>query len=144
MQASYNTGNSVHIPSVTITWERSGSFHVQQFLKLYKYMRLNQQYPTPWSLVFLEKPTFTHPTNKLLAFCGARGLNTLFTRTATGLYPEPDEFSPHPHPTSLTCISSHLRLGLPSGSFTYVFRPKLCMQCFLSRACYMLYTSHIH
>jgi hypothetical protein len=39
---------------------------------------------------------------------------------ATGPYPEPDESSSHPHPSSLRSIlmlPSYLRLGLMSGLF---------------------------
>jgi hypothetical protein len=41
-------------------------------------------------------------------------------RPSTGPYPEPDQFSPY-HPIlslgSILIVSSHLRLGLPSGLF---------------------------
>jgi hypothetical protein len=46
---------------------------------------------------------------------------------ATDFRPETDKSSPHPHPMSLRSIlviSSHLRLGLPNGLFSYGFPAK--------------------
>ena len=51
---------------------------------------------------------------------------------ATCPYPEPARSSPYPpHPTSwrsILILSSHLRLGLPSGSFPQVSPPKPCIR----------------
>jgi hypothetical protein len=47
---------------------------------------------------------------------------------ATGLCPEPDAFSPKPHPISqrpVLIVSSHLRLSLLSGLFPSEFTTKI-------------------
>jgi hypothetical protein len=52
---------------------------------------------------------------------------------ATCPYPEPDQSSLRPHPTtrrSILILSSHLRLGFPSGSFPQVSPQKPCVHLF--------------
>jgi hypothetical protein len=48
------------------------------------------------------------------------GLLPRLQMPATCLYPEPDQSIPSPNPTSwrsILILSSHLRMGLPSGLF---------------------------
>jgi hypothetical protein len=83
--------------------------------------------PTPWSRVLLEKPTIAHLLKNFPTFHGTRSSLSCQQEPASGLHPEPEEPSPHTHPISLTSIvtlSSHLRLGLPSGLFALCFPTK--------------------
>ena len=73
---------------------------------------------TPWDRVLLEKLTRSWLVKKLTAFYGIRRFITAFTRAATCTYPEPDQSSPCPQPTSWRSnliLSSHL---FPSGFST--------------------------
>jgi hypothetical protein len=76
---------------------------------------------TPWSRVLPEKLKRPKLLKKFPAFYRTRRFITAFTRARSCPYPEPDWSSPcPPHPTSrrsILILSSHLRLGLPSGSF---------------------------
>jgi hypothetical protein len=60
-------------------------------------------------------------------------------------YPEPAQSSPCPHSTSwrpILILSSHLRLGLPSGRLPSVSPPKSCMHIFFTHKCYTRRPSH--
>jgi hypothetical protein len=75
--------------------------------------------PTPWTRVVLEKLADRQLVNKFPAFYGTRRFITAFTRTRhLSLFWVISIQSIPPHPTfrrSILILSSHLRLGLPSG-----------------------------
>jgi len=74
---------------------------------------------TPWSTALLEKLTSLQLVKKFPAFYGTRRFITALTSARQlSLSWVSSIQSTHPHPTSRRCIlilSSHLRLGLPSG-----------------------------
>ena len=73
---------------------------------------------TPWCRVLLEKPTALQLVKKFSAFHGTRRFITALTsvRHLSLSWASPIQ-SVYPHPTSWRSIliSTHLRLGLPSG-----------------------------
>ena len=74
---------------------------------------------TPWRRVLLEKLTGLQPVKKFPAFHGTRRFITALTsvRHLSLSWASPIQ-SIHPHPTSwrsILLLSTHLRLGLPSG-----------------------------
>ena len=76
---------------------------------------------TPWRRVLLEKLTGSQPVKKFLAFYGARRFITAFTsaRHLSISWASSIQSMP-PYPTSwrsILTLSSHLRMGLPSGLF---------------------------
>jgi hypothetical protein len=52
---------------------------------------------TTWRSALLEKPELTQPLKKFQAFYGAEGSLPRSQQPATDPYPEPDEYSRHPH-----------------------------------------------
>ena len=84
---------------------------------------------TPWCRVLLEKLTGLQLVKKFLAFHGTRRFITALTslRQLSLSWASPIH-SIYPHPTSwrsILILSTHLRLGLPSGLFPSSF-PVLC------------------
>ena len=75
--------------------------------------------PTPWSRILLEKLTGLQLVKKFPAFYGIRRFITALTSPRQlSLSSASSIQSTHPHPTSrrsILILSSHLRLGLPSG-----------------------------
>ena len=91
-------------------------------------------YHTPWCTV-LEKLTGLQPVKKFPAFYGTRRFITALTsvRHLSLSWASPIQ-STYPHPTSwrsILILSTHLRLGLPSGLFPSGF-PTKTLYAFLS------------
>ena len=81
----------------------------------------------PWSRVLLEKLTGSQLVKKSPVFYG--------TRRFIAANPTPDQSSPCPYHTSwraILILSSHLRLGLPSGPFPSGFPTKTLYASLLS------------
>ena len=83
---------------------------------------------TPWCRVLLEKLTGLHLVKKFPAFYGTRKFITALTsvRHLSLSCASPIQ-STYPHPTSwrsILILSTHLRLGLPSGLFPSGFPTK--------------------
>ena len=83
---------------------------------------------TPYSTVLLEKLTGPHLLKKFPAIYGTRRLITAFTSARYLSVPWDSSIqSIYPHPTSsrsISIISFHVRLGLPSGLFSQGFPTK--------------------
>ena len=80
---------------------------------------------TPWCRVLLEKLAGLQIVKKFPAFYGTRRFITAFTsfRHPSLSWASPIQ-SPYPQPTSwrsILILSTHLRLGLPSGLFPFGF-----------------------
>ena len=94
----------------------------------YSYTYLLTYLLTPWCKVLLEKLTGLRPVKKLPAFYGTRRFITALTSLR---HPSLSWASPiqsiYPHTTSwksILILSTHLRLGLPSGLFPSGFPTK--------------------
>ena len=83
---------------------------------------------TPWCRVLLEKPTGLQLVKKFPAFHGTRRFITALTSVRhLSLSWASSIQSIYPHPTSwrsVLILSTHLRLGLPSGLFPSGFHTK--------------------
>jgi len=82
---------------------------------------------TPWCRVLLEKLSGLQLVKKFPAFHGTpRFITALTSVRHLSLFWASSIKSIYPHPTSwrsILILSTHLRLGLPSGSFSPVFPP---------------------
>ena len=90
--------------------------------------KLNTYLRNPWCRVLLEKLTSLQLVKKFPAFHGTRRFITALTsaRHLSISWVSPIQ-SIYPHPTSwrsILILSTHLRLGLPSGLFTSGFPTK--------------------
>ena len=99
---------------------------------LHSYMKTNQKDTpyllTPWCRILLEKLTGLQLVKKFPAFHGTRRFITVLTsvRHLSLSWANPIH-STYPHPTSwrsILILSTHLRLGLPSGVFPSRFPTK--------------------
>ena len=85
---------------------------------------------TPWSKIILQKLTDSQLVNKFPAFCGIWRFIIAFTSTRHLSLSIARSIQSMPHSNSwrsIVILSSHLGLGLPSGSFSQVSPPKPCM-----------------
>ena len=80
---------------------------------------------TPWCRVLLEKLTGLRLVKKFPTFYQTRRFITALTSVGhlSLSWASPIQ-SIYPHPTSVLILSTHLRLGLPSGSFPPVSPPR--------------------
>jgi hypothetical protein len=77
-----------------------------------------------WSWALLEKPPIVQPLKNFPAFYGTRRFITAFTRALHWPLSWAKSIQSIPsHPRSILILSTHLRLGLPSGSFLLDFTP---------------------
>ena len=98
---------------------------------VYVYIYIYTQYIrtfTPWCRVLLEKLTGLQLVKKFPAFYGTRRFITALTSVShlSLSWASPIQ-STYPHPTSwrsILILSTHLRLGLPSGLFPSGFPTK--------------------
>ena len=103
------------------------SFHddVQNLPRCSEYLWYTRYLLTPWCRVLLEKLTGLQLVKKFPAFHGTRRFIPALTsvRHLSLSWASPIQ-SIYPHPTScrsILILSTHLRLGLPSGLFTSCF-----------------------
>ena len=108
--------NPVHIPTYHLLEIRPNITYLLTYLL------------TPWCRVLLEKLTVLHLVKKFPAFHGTRRFITALTtvRHLSLSWASPIQ-SIYPHSTSwrsILILSTHLRLGLPGGSFPPVSPPR--------------------
>ena len=101
---------------------------------------------TPWCRVLLEKLTGLQLIKKFPAFHGPRRFITALTSVChlSLSWASPIQ-SLYPHPTSwrsILILSTHLRLGLPSGSFPPVSPPRPYTPPLLTHTRHMPSPSH--
>ena len=101
---------------------------------------------TPWCRVLLEKLTGLQLVKKFPVFHGTRRFITALTSVhhLSLSWACPIQ-SIYPHPTSwrsIIILSTHLRLGLPSGKIRPVSPPRPYTPPLLTHTCYMPIPSH--
>ena len=101
---------------------------------------------TPWRRVFLEKLTGLQLVKKFPAFHGTRKFITAFTSVRhLSLYWASPIQSIYPHSTSwrsILILSTHLRVGFPSGFFPPASPPRPFTSPLLTHTWYMPSPSH--
>ena len=101
--------------------EQSVTGHLVKMFSLFVYLKETLYLLTPWCRVLLEKLTGLQLVKKFPAFYGTRRFITALksVRHLSLSWASPIQ-SIYPHPTSwrsILILYTHLRLGLPSGSF---------------------------
>ena len=123
-----------HIPDGKIDWKRKWGRRCKQLpadlkeKRIYWNLKEKTYVLTPWCRVLLEKLTGLQLVKKFPAFHGTRRFITVLTsfRHLSLSLASPIQ-SIYPHPTywrSILILSTHLRLGLPSGLFPSGFPTK--------------------
>ena len=112
---------------VVVDWCRSAA-NLERTCRPYLFADLLIYSLTPWSRVLLEKLTVPQLVKKFPAFYGNQRFITAFTNVRhLSLFLTSSIQSTPSHPTSwrsILTLSSHLRLGLPSGFFPSGFPTK--------------------
>jgi hypothetical protein len=101
---------------------------------------------TPWCRVLLENLTDLQLVKKFPTFYGTRRFITALTsvRHLSLSWTSPIQ-STYPHPTSsrsILILSTHLRLGLPSGLYPFVSPPRTYMPPLLTNSRHLPSPSH--
>ena len=137
-----NKKTAMRMLTTLIAWRIYGSGWNRAHRAIYNWRQL-----TPVSRVLLEKLIVPQLPKKYPAFYGTRRFFTVFTknRHLSLSWARPNQsMSPHPTPcTSILILSSHLRLGLPSGLFPSGLPTKTLYAPLLSpHTCHMPRPSH--
>jgi hypothetical protein len=106
-------------------------------------LKINTIHITTWSWALSERPQDVRPLNSFPAFHGTRRFNTEFTKTLHLFlsWARPIQSTT---PRSILILSTHLRLGLPSGIFPSGFPTNnLYAVLFTPTTCYMARQSHL-
>ena len=107
---------------------KTGNYMHQLLNIIYIYIYICIYLLTPWCRVLLEKLTGLQLVKKFHAFHGTRRFITALTSLPhLSLSQASPIHSIYPHPTSwrsILILSTHLRLGLPSGLFLSGFPTK--------------------
>jgi hypothetical protein len=126
-RAFYGTRRFITVFTRALHWSLSSARSIQSItshpisLRSILIFLVITNYLTPWSWALLEKPIYTQLLKYFPTFYGTRRFITMFTRALHWSLSGARSIQSKPsHPISLRSIlilSTHLRLGLPSGLF---------------------------